>query len=265
MKKRSIFILSILTTLLFSGTVGAFIGIAFFGNAVVGSLIAMTVSMFPVPGLSGSLTMAVTQNTLIGRSRQKVGGTVFRTWKGLNVLQSKPLTVANPNTPAQQARRSALSQMVSMFRAYLSYVRLAFNEMPAGTTQWAQLLKYNLKTAFDFVPPNANFQPETLRVSSGTLVNPPLTGFSNPSGRNIQVSWTDNSGSPGANASDRAVMVVATANGELYYLADGSTRADGSMTVAVPGSTSLSSFECHLYFDNASFRKASDSVSLGTV
>lgn len=34
--------------------------------------------------------MARVQNTLIGRASGSVGGATFTTWKGINVLKSKP-------------------------------------------------------------------------------------------------------------------------------------------------------------------------------
>lgn len=222
-------------------------------------------SLIPINVVRGSLLMAVTQNTLIGRSRQKIGGTVMRTWKGLNILQSKPLSVANPKTTNQQIQRSKMIQLINYFRQHLGFIRLAFAELPIGTTSWARFIGLNLKSAFTAGGPPAPFAPESLIVSSGSLVNATITNFSNPSGRNISITWTDNSGQPGANASDRAVLVTASGSGEIYYLTDGSQRNDGSMTVTVPGSTTLSNFECHFYFDNSALRKSSDSLALGAV
>lgn len=242
--------------------IGSFIGLVYFSAPLAGGFIAAALSLIPINNLVGSLAMSVTQNTLIGRSRQKIGGAVMRTWKGLNVLQSKPLTVANPNSDKQKAQRSALSQLVAMFRPYLSFIRIAFNEMPAGTTQWAQLMKYNLKTAFTFAPPLATLNNNQLRLSSGTLIGVIGLTVDNPSGRNIDLDWTDNSGQPGANASDRAVAVVVADNGEVYYFADGSTRQTGNMSFTVPGTTGLDHMWLYFYFDNATLRKASDSQSI---
>ena len=258
-------LLTICFALAVSFLAGSAIGLAYSINPLIFGLVGMLVSLIPLGLPSGSLTMAVTQNTLIGRSRNKIGGAVFRTWKGLNVLQSKPLTVANPDTVAQQFQRNKMRALVNMFRQYLAFLRLSFNEFNNGTTPWATFVGKNLKAAFSGSPPTPTFVPEDLIVSSGTLVNPSISSFSNPSGRNISISWVDNSGQPGANASDRAVIVCATGAGEVYFLTDGSNRSDATMTVTVPGSTSLSSFECHFYMDNQSLRKSSDSISLGTV
>lgn len=244
---------------------GMFIGNAVGLNSLASGLFLTLLSCIPVRNAAGVLHMAVTQNTLIGRSRKKIGGAVFRTWKGINVLQSKPLTVANPRTDAQLSQRSRITQMVAMFRAFLSYVRLAFNEMPSGTTQWAQLMKYNVKTAFTSSGDTATFQVGNLRLSSGTLIEAQDVSFLPGVGREINISWTDNSGQPGANASDRAVAVAVTPDREIYYFSDGATRADEAMIIDIPGSTSLANFRFYFYFDNSSQRKASDSQYFGGV
>ena len=237
----------------------------FFSNPFIGLVLSALLQLLPSFIPSNSLAMAVTQNTLIGRSRQKIGGTVMRTWKGLNILQSKPLTVANPNSDAQQARRSALRQLVSMFRSYLSFIRIAFNEMPSGTTQWAQLMKYNLSSAFTFSPPNAVLQTNSLRLSSGTLIGANDLVGAIVTGRDIAFDRTDNSGQPGASASDRAVVVALTAAGEIYYITSGATRSDTTMALTVPGSTAMGSFVYYFYFDNSISRKASDSQYVGAL
>jgi hypothetical protein len=242
---------------------GSIIGLAYFNNPLVAGFIAAALSCIPLGNKLNTAFMAVTQNTLIGRSRQKIGGAVMRSWKGLNVLQSKPLTVANPKTDKQKAQRSALSQLVAMFRQFLAYIRLAFNEMPQGTTQWAQLMKFNLKTGFTFTPPNATLKADSLRLSSGTLIGAQDLTFANPGGRNISIDWTDNSGQPGANGADRAVAVVLSASGEIYYFSSTAKRGDSTMNFTVPGTTAFTNLHLYFYFDNASQRKASDSQYLG--
>ena len=70
--------------------------------------------------------MAKTQNTLIGRSSGSVGGATFSTWKGINVLKSKPLTVANPRTPGQVATRNMFTALVALYRMIANQVKIGF-------------------------------------------------------------------------------------------------------------------------------------------
>lgn len=54
-----------------------------------------------------------TQNPLIGRSRKSYGDATFYTLNGENVVRTKPMVVANPNTPAQEAQRVRFKAFVN--------------------------------------------------------------------------------------------------------------------------------------------------------
>ena len=53
--------------------------------------------------------MAISQNFLTGRMRKSAGGTRFSTWRGLNVVASKPMEVRQNVTPAVELNRSKMS------------------------------------------------------------------------------------------------------------------------------------------------------------
>ena len=53
--------------------------------------------------------MAISQNFLTGRMRKSAGGTRFSTWRGLNVVASKPIEVRQNVTPAVELNRSKMS------------------------------------------------------------------------------------------------------------------------------------------------------------
>ena len=73
--------------------------------------------------------MARVQNTLIGKSSGSVGGATFSTWKGINVLKSKAITVANPKTVGQLTQRNRMTLMVSIFRLIASTNKRRFQNI----------------------------------------------------------------------------------------------------------------------------------------
>lgn len=79
--------------------------------------------------------MAVVQNPLIGRTKQKFSNAVFTTWKGINVLRSKPLTVANPNSPAQQASRAKFALSSKIGRRILEAIKKGFKSQAVGKSE----------------------------------------------------------------------------------------------------------------------------------
>jgi hypothetical protein len=204
--------------------------------------------------------MSVVQNTLIGRARNKIGGTVFSTWKGKNVLKSKPLTVANPQTDAQVAQRSKMTQLVQYFRFMLSYIRQSFVEVSAGSTEWASFMKYNLQNAFSIAGPVATLDCTALTFARGTLINAPSFLATSPLAGSCTVSWVDNSGAPGASASDICLAVAVNAAGDVRISDEGVTRADETFTFTFDTAFSNTEYVVYAWFVNLTSRKSSDSV-----
>lgn len=206
--------------------------------------------------------MSVVQNTLIGRARNKIGGTVFSTWKGKNVLKSKPLTVANPKTNAQQAQRSKMTQLVNYFRFALSLIRYSFIEVSAGSTEWASFMKYNLKNAFTVSGATATLDPEALIFARGTLVNPSDMAAASLTTAGCNITWTDDSGAPGTSDSDVLLCCAVMADGEARFAGGTATRADEAFVFTFASALPSTSYEVYAWWVNISGRKASDSVLL---
>lgn len=58
--------------------------------------------------------MAISQNPITGRMRQKMSNVVFSTVFGQNVVRSKPLTVRNPRTTGQVNHRDYFTKVVQL-------------------------------------------------------------------------------------------------------------------------------------------------------
>lgn len=192
------------------------------GASLMIAFIALNAFAFLLPLIpSNAFAMAIVQNPLIGRSQNKLGGTVFSTWKGKNVLKGKPLTVANPRTDGQVAQRSAMTQAVAIGRAILSSIRRSFIEVSAQSTEWASFIKYNLDEAFTISGNTATLDSGSMTFAKGTLINPADMAYNSTTG----FSWTDNSGVSGANASDAFAYATINNNGDVTSVITTDTRA----------------------------------------
>ena len=204
--------------------------------------------------------MSVVQNTLIGRARNKVGGTVFSSWKGLNVLKSKPLTVANPRTDGQQSQRKGLALLVNLFRMYLVLLRYSFNEVSQGSTEWASFMKYNLKNALNRVGGDCTLYQAAMTFARGTLVNPTSLDAGTKTTSGFPVTWVDNSGTPGASSSDVCIYAVIDAANNVRMGSTSATRADEAATVAFASAMPDTTYTMYVWFIQITTRKTSDSV-----
>lgn len=78
----------------------------------------------------------ITQNPIIGRSRNKLAGVYARTLYGKNVLQSCPTPTKKPPTPALQASRAAFGKISHMANLLPASLLLSlFYAAPAGCSR----------------------------------------------------------------------------------------------------------------------------------
>lgn len=207
--------------------------------------------------------MAKVQNTLIGRASGSVGGATFTTWKGINVLKSKPESVANPKTLGQRSQRSRMSVMVAIYRLLASIITVGFKTRAIGKSAYNAFVSQNIVNATTVDNTGGAFinYPE-LKFSLGTIGAIPIASIVvNPSSTVATVAW-DNSLAPvGSNPDDIAFGVLYNANTKKWVQSVNSTRAVGSITFQLD--TQIidgDDFHCYLAFKSADDADTSDSV-----
>lgn len=204
--------------------------------------------------------MARVQNPIIGQAINQAGGMIFSVWKQLKVMRSKPLSVANPRTAAQQAVRRRMALLASTMREVLGAIRIGFVRFQNGTTQWGQFLKENYATATSDNGTVAALIPGSLTFAKGTLLQVPDFDNGGVAGQVIDLTWTDNSGQQGANANDKLYVVVVNANGSAVAFVDpGVTRADGGGSVTCPSDITAATAIVYGFFANTAGDDVSDS------
>lgn len=207
--------------------------------------------------------MARVSNPLIGKSRNKIGGVVFSSWKGINTLREKPATVANPKTPAQRAQRSAFAQMVAMGRAILGAIQISFRQRAVQMSEFNAFMRLNLDEAFTISGATATFDPTKLVGASGTLLGFDSLAFVSVSGRTADYDWTDNSGQSGANASDTVHAVIVSADGlNIAHVDTGALRNEENASVVIPGTWNITGARVAMYLLTVDNTQASDSQNL---
>lgn len=204
--------------------------------------------------------MARVQNPIIGQAVNQAGGMIFSVWKQLKVMRSKPLSVANPQTPAQQAVRRRMALLASLMREVLSEIRVGFTRFQNGTTQWAQFLKENYATGTSDNGTIAALITTGLKFAKGTLLTVQDPTIEAVSGQDIELNWEDNSGQPGANASDKLHVIFVNANGSAVgTMISTRTRSDAGASVTAPADITAATAKVIIFFANAAGDDVSDS------
>ena len=83
---------------------------------------------------------------ILGGFQGKVANVIGQGWKGIDVMRSMPISVANPRTPAQQANRTKFSDLVDASKAIGSaYLRKTFDKQAIRKTTFNAFVSANMK------------------------------------------------------------------------------------------------------------------------
>ncbi len=208
--------------------------------------------------------MAVTQNTLIGRTSGSIGGVTFSTWKGLNVAKSKATSVADPKTTAQLAQRARMKNAVAIFKTLGSIANRGFVEGANGMSGYNVFISQNIKNGSIGPDPAVRLlNPSAFIISSGTLENTPITSaIADASAGTVTVSW--NRTLSGNKADNDAVDFVVFDNaGQIVAKAEHpNTRVFETATVTVLRPLVVGeTLRVFMSFYQNTSRKSSDSQS----
>lgn len=208
--------------------------------------------------------MAKVANVLIGKASGSVGGTTFSSWKGINVLKSKPTIVANPQTDAQKAQRAAFAYLVAVYRIMVAVLQLGFKEMAVKQSAFNAFTSHNVKEAMDTSnPPTATFTPANFKISKGTISDTTMTSVvADKSDGTVLFTFPNTAALPGQSATDKPIMAVYNEDKDEWISGVGaSTRNTGSDSLAIPvGWLAGETLHCYCGFVDAAGASASDSV-----
>ena len=111
--------------------------------------------------------MAVLKSGILGGVSGSIGNVTGSSWKGISVLRTKPLSVANPNTPAQQAVRTPWASLTKLGSSITGVIlQPVWNGIASKMSGYNMFLQKNAQLAFSSL---GDFLPMGLSVSPGTL------------------------------------------------------------------------------------------------
>lgn len=148
---------------------------------------------------------AVIQRGILGGFRNKIGNVVGTSWKGIAVMKSLPLSVANPQTAGQTLQRGRFSQTSKFASTILSTVVKPlwdrFAQRESGFNAF-------LQTNIDFFTESGVSEPNNILISKGTLAPANLiSAVIDESASTIALTW-DATPLGDANPSDTLFVVV---------------------------------------------------------
>lgn len=174
--------------------------------------------------------MAVIKSGILGGLSGSIGNVTGSSWKGIAVLRTKPLSVANPNTPAQQAVRTPWALLTKLGSSITGVIlQPVWNGIASKMSGYNLFLQQNSQLAFSSL---GDFLPMGLSISPGTLPSVPVTvdELSSPTSMSFNVATA----LPCVQAlpTDKLYAIVVDSDGNYLGGVSGTvTRSVGSFSV----------------------------------
>lgn len=208
--------------------------------------------------------MGVIRQGILGGFSGKVANVVGSSWKGIAVLKSLPLSVANPRTPGQVEQREKMTGIVAAARLLLAaLIQPYWNPFAQRMSGYNAFVKENIDT---FVSDTfTNFA--AFFSTRGSLLGVVVSGVvSSAAANTITISWTNNSGQADALATDEMVIVVYNSTQGYWIVSAGADTRNGS-PYAVPDTLMIAADVLKVYVScsRPNFSKVSDSTFTNNV
>jgi hypothetical protein len=170
---------------------------------------------------------------ILGGVSGKVGGVVGSSWKGINVIKTKPLSVSNPKTAGQVAQRSAFSEVVGIATENLAVIcKPLWDRFASKQSGYNAFVQKNIGK-FTLGLPDYT---KGFVISDGKMESTELTTYDfTPSTQALELEWVDDSGSGYKLEDDELFfMFVDKTKKQVVSMATGAKRIDESCSVTLP-------------------------------
>lgn len=206
--------------------------------------------------------LTIVQNTLIGRSKQSIGNATFTTWKGKNVLKSKPITVENPRTDGQVTQRLRMSAIVGLYRQISGAIQLGFKEQAVGKSEYNAFVSENIINGTSVtLPSTVTIVWSQILVAMGTIASTIMSAVvADKSSGNTTFTWSSAVLQPGQSLTDKLNVVIYNVTQNYFNIGiDIGDRADNTALLGDLVMNTGDTLEVYYFFTKADGSKSSDS------
>lgn len=155
--------------------------------------------------------MAVIKQGILGGIQNKIGNIVGTSWKGIAVLKSLPVTVANPRTAAQVSQRDRFKNVVIFATAILGQViKPLWDRFAQRQSGYNAFISKNIEH-FDN---SGLISPQDLVISTGKMDKTDIaTADGIAVDEEVTITWLNDAGQGFKQATDTAFVVIAKPDG----------------------------------------------------
>ena len=179
--------------------------------------------------------MAISQNPITGRMRQKMSNVVFSTVFGQNVVRSKPLTVRNPRTTGQVNHRDYFTKVVQLCKILKRVEGVAKRSSRTGRNPKMSAYSYLIKGFMNAEDRTTTpYKPIWPNVDLGPGEIGPVEFTATMAMGDLNITWDTMNLPINAKATDVLVMVIVDFATMEYYIEKGKTeRCDETKLISL--------------------------------
>ena len=209
--------------------------------------------------------MGTIKKGILGGFSGIVGTVVGASWKGIPYMRSLPQKVRDARSEKQISQRTKFGLVTGLLKPMAPLLRTGWKLYADRQSPYNAATSYMLANAITGVFPDYAIDESKVLISSGSLT-PAADAKAIAAGKNIEISWNDNSGVGSAKQTDTTlVAVVNTAKREAATYPEGAERVDETQTVVIPADWSGDSVDVYLGFISEDGREVANSVYLGNI
>ena len=170
---------------------------------------------------------------ILGGFNGTVGTVIGGSWKGIEYMRSRPARRANNPTQAQLEQQAKFKTVIFFLETMIGLIRITYKDFAIRMTAFNSAMSYHVKFAVTGTYPAYEIDYSLAQISKGSLPNATAPSAA-VSGSNINFTWTDNSGTGTALATDQAIFAVyCAATHQPIYTTMGGERSAGSGSLNV--------------------------------
>lgn len=206
---------------------------------------------------------AVIRRGILGGFSNKIGNIVGTSWKGIAVMKSLPLSVANPRTTGQVNTRTKFKTASQLGSVLLSnIIKPLWDRFAQEESGFNAFVKEN----FDACLADGTIDIDLLVTSKGKMTATPITSIvADASSNNVVITWGTALIDQYQLSTDLAYVATYDVDTNKWHFNTGVVlRSAGTITVSAPGQVVGNTVAGYLAFKRADGSVVSNSFGDGT-
>lgn len=206
--------------------------------------------------------MGTIKQGILGGFSGRVGTVVGGTWKSVHYMRALAINIKDARTDKQLCQRGRFSEVVNFLKIITPFIRIGYRNYEQGKSAYNAATSYLLKYAVTGCGEEAALDFEKVRVSRGSLTPALDAAVAVESGK-ASFTWTDNSDTGDALATDQAMVLVYNKDRqEVVYNVAAGTRGDATAELTLPTGWDSEALAVYLGFCNEDGERVANSVCL---